>query len=77
VNIYDLAATLGYFRDDTRVTPTGDGTFVVNNPDTGQVWGVALDEAVYWGAWDRAGVQVESGHDTPDEAIYALIGDPQ
>jgi hypothetical protein len=77
MNIYELAAVTAYYRDDTRVTQFSDGTFVVNNPDTGQAWVVALDEAVYWGAWDRAGQQVEQGHDTPDEAIYALIGDPQ
>ncbi len=74
---HDLAAMSAFYNDDPRTTQFPDGTWVVSDPDTGQAWVVASDEDMYWGAWNRAGEQVEQGHDTPDEAIWSLIGDPR
>lgn len=77
MNIHDLATATVFYGDDTRVTRYSDGTFVVNNPDTGGAWVVTRDDALFWGAWDRTGCQVDGDQDDPDEVIHGLIGDPR
>ncbi len=75
MNIHDLAAMTAFYGNDDRVTRVDDGYTVRN--DDGKRWIVALDDHLYWRAFDQFGETSPDRYDTPDEAIHALIGDPR
>jgi hypothetical protein len=63
-----------FYGDDNRVRQVREGYVVTG---VGYEWAVARAEDGFWWAFNRNAEPVLGPHDTPDEAIYDCIGDPQ
>lgn len=75
MNLHDLAAITAYYSNDDRVTRIDGGYKVC---DGRREWVVARDNNLYWRAYAQFGdFDRSEPHDTPDEAIHAVIGDPR